>query len=500
MNVQNDPYTLLGISVDATEEDVKTAYRRIARRLHPDKNHHQGANHQFKEITDAYELLLDINRRRGYDSANGAREDKQPYNFTTRVTPSKRSMRPMDEDQVCYLLIEIVPSDLARLEHAEVLAESRLNLTLVIDRSRSMAEDGWLDRVKVSAHHIIDQLNEQDFISIVTFNDFAEVVVEAAPVKEKAQLKARISMMTAGGSTSISKGLEVGLEQNHKYLGDRLINHIVLLTDGQSYGDNDVSLTLAQAAIRDGITISAMGLGKDWNDRFLDQLATTTGGVSTFVRSSTQVARFLNEHVRSLSQAFAERMMLSIAPDPDIEIERAFKLAPSPQPVDYHDAVIPLGGLPLNRMISVLFQLGIPPLTDEGFRPLARVMVEGDILSNTLQRYQTVTDVSIGVSNSTYTEEPPAAMAEALGKLSLYQQQERVHEAIAIGDIPTATRRLNTLALRLEENGDHELAQQARLEAQVVQQTSNLSELGRKTLKYHTRALMLPAGLPAQPE
>jgi len=59
MQYQNDPYSILGLSKDASVEEVKIAYRRIARRLHPDVNpNNPGAAAQFQEITRSYEILM----------------------------------------------------------------------------------------------------------------------------------------------------------------------------------------------------------------------------------------------------------------------------------------------------------------------------------------------------------------------------------------------------------------------------------------------------------
>jgi molecular chaperone DnaJ len=63
-----DHYELLGVSRDATAEDIKKAYRRLARQHHPDVNPGDpAAETRFKEITVAYEVLSDPERRARYD-------------------------------------------------------------------------------------------------------------------------------------------------------------------------------------------------------------------------------------------------------------------------------------------------------------------------------------------------------------------------------------------------------------------------------------------------
>lgn len=60
-----DHYDILGVSRDATPEEIKRAYRKLARELHPDVN--PGAEEQFKEVTTAYEVLSDADKREMYD-------------------------------------------------------------------------------------------------------------------------------------------------------------------------------------------------------------------------------------------------------------------------------------------------------------------------------------------------------------------------------------------------------------------------------------------------
>lgn len=60
-------YEVLGVEKKASQEDIKKAYRALAKQYHPDKNKEDGAEEAFKEISAAYDTLKDENKRRTYD-------------------------------------------------------------------------------------------------------------------------------------------------------------------------------------------------------------------------------------------------------------------------------------------------------------------------------------------------------------------------------------------------------------------------------------------------
>jgi Ca-activated chloride channel family protein len=498
MNTKHDPYMILGIARSATTETIKEAYNQLLQRLHPNQNKYKAAAEQMHAINDAYNLLMDPVHRRRYDEKANAMLEEQKQTgayFHMRLTPSKRSIIPLPETQVVYLLVDIA----APQEGLKQLEEHNtpLNLTLIIDHSKSMEDEGRMNKVKAAAQTIITELAPDDVISVVAFNDRATVIIPAQTAQDKMALRARVSMIQPRGGTEIFQGLEAGYQQNRQYLDPQKANHIILLTDGRTYGDEDRCIELARKAAAEGMSISAMGLGTDWNDEFLDEIASITGGASTFIHSVNMVSEFMDEQVRNLSNAFAERVQLLVAPDPDVELEMAFKLAPHPQPLPHENGIIPLASLQGQRPISVLLQFQLLAEQATGFRNLARIAGMGDLMQQNARSYLTVGDLVVDVATQpTQAEAPPNAIVDALSKLTLYRMQEKAQEAIARGDYEEATRRLEYLSTRLLEMGEQQLGMQAQAEAQHIAQTRDFSdESVKKSIKYSTRALIEPGAV-----
>ena len=63
----NDYYGVLGVSRDASADEIKRAYRRLARELHPDVNDDPNTQERFKEVAAAYEVLSDPDKRQMFD-------------------------------------------------------------------------------------------------------------------------------------------------------------------------------------------------------------------------------------------------------------------------------------------------------------------------------------------------------------------------------------------------------------------------------------------------
>ncbi|MCX7966477.1 MAG: DnaJ domain-containing protein, partial [Syntrophorhabdaceae bacterium] len=69
MGTKKDYYEILGVSKNATDEDIKKAYRKLALKYHPDRNPgNKEAEERFKEINEAYAVLSDKEKRKQYDT------------------------------------------------------------------------------------------------------------------------------------------------------------------------------------------------------------------------------------------------------------------------------------------------------------------------------------------------------------------------------------------------------------------------------------------------
>ncbi len=79
MAVKRDYYEILGIDRNASPDEVKRAFRKLAKEHHPDRNHKEGSAERFKEVNEAYEVLSDEGKRSAYDRFGHAGAESQDF-------------------------------------------------------------------------------------------------------------------------------------------------------------------------------------------------------------------------------------------------------------------------------------------------------------------------------------------------------------------------------------------------------------------------------------
>ncbi len=221
-----------------------------------------------------------------------------------------------------------------------------------------------MDMVKANTIRMLRQMRPDDIISVVAFSDQAEVLVPAMHSPDLKHTEAQISLLQTGGSTEILHGSECGLNEVRRHLNPKKINHLLLLTDGHTYGDEEACYQLAREAANQGIGISGLGLGDKWNDEFLDRLASISGGSSIYISAPKDLHRYMEEKFNNLLRVFAENLTLEFECDKDVELRDAFRLSPEAGPLP-KKSPIRIGNLLSTKPLNVIFEFLIKSSLEE---------------------------------------------------------------------------------------------------------------------------------------
>lgn len=197
----------------------------------------------------------------------------------------------------------------------------KVNLALVVDTSGSM-EGRAIENARAASIAMVDELADGDRLAVVVFHSTSEVLVPSTPLDadSRAEVKAKLRAMKAQGTTDMGGGLQAGLDQVSAGLEPRGINRIVLLGDGVPNEDGAIR-SLAAAAGSRGVTITALGLGLDYNEALMGAVAQLSGGRFHYIEKSEEVAAFFKEEVLRLQGVFARNATLELVPGPGVRIE-----------------------------------------------------------------------------------------------------------------------------------------------------------------------------------
>jgi len=196
-------------------------------------------------------------------------------------------------------------------------ARPHANLVFLIDTSGSMQGPERLGLVKQSLAMLLEQLDADDTVSIVTYAGNAGTALEPTPVSQKGRILSVIQNLGAGGSTAGAEGIRQAYALAERSFDPEGVNRVILATDG----DFNVGITnqeelkgyIARQRAK-GVFLSVLGFGMgNYNDALMQTLAQNGNGTAAYIDTLSEARKTLVDEATST--------LFPIAKDVKIQIE-----------------------------------------------------------------------------------------------------------------------------------------------------------------------------------
>ncbi len=405
------------------------------------------------------------------------------------VRTNKPNFPVTNAPQMAYVLLEAMPTDVV------AAVQMPLNFALVLDQSGSMSGDK-MKNMKIAAKIAVDQMGPGDIVSIVTYDETARKIVTTQPVTDRAALHRQIDGIKDGGGTTMSVGMRAGLDLLRQNLGPGRASRMILLTDGQTFGDEPLCQQIAGEAGQSGIPITAYGLGEDWNQQLLEGIAHASAGVSDFIDDATphKIVDEFRRSVMSAQAAVVQNANLVLRLVQGVTPKNVWQVLPQISKLGHRalsdrDVQVFLGDLEKGQGRSVLVELMVPPRQTGRYR-IAQAELDYEVPLSNLTAQKVKADILLG-----FTGDPAQAaqvdpgVMNIIEKVTTFKLQTRALDDAAAGNVAGATQKLRAAATRLLEMGETELAADMQREATSLEQGGQMSAKGTKKISYATRKL-----------
>jgi len=222
-----------------------------------------------------------------------------------------------DNKSVAYVRINMTGFE---LEDAD--KRTPVNLAIILDKSGSMNGEK-IAQAKHAARNAVKRLGPNDIVSIVTYDSTVHVLVPATKLSDKQAVLNAIDRINANGSTALFGGISKGAHEVRKFLEVERVNRVILLSDGlANVGPSSPGELgeLGRSLGSEGISVTTIGLGLDYNEDLMTQLAMKSDGNHMFA-----------ENAKDIENAFARELgdVLSVvAKDVEIELDCADGIRP----------------------------------------------------------------------------------------------------------------------------------------------------------------------------
>ncbi len=308
-----------------------------------------------------------------------------------------------------------------------------LNLSLVIDRSGSMAGQK-LDYTRQAAQFLVQNLSEDDMLSIVLYNDKVETLLMPEPVKRKDAINERIATIEASGTTNLSSGWLEGCKLVMDNQDARYVNRVILMSDGlanRGVTDHAQLVQMAEQKLNEGASTTTMGLGNDFNEDLMMAMASSGGGAFYFIESPEVTPHIFHEELNGLLNVVGQNLTIGILPGPGVQLNN--QLNAYPVESDGQFTRFRIGDIFANEIKAMVMELGLPAYAESGPRQIATLRYEYDELSGD-ETYHRVLDLPVKIMIGMPQDQPRLPNVAVKDTVLLLKAAPGRKKAIRAGD------------------------------------------------------------------
>jgi Ca-activated chloride channel family protein len=351
------------------------------------------------------------------------------------------------QKQTSYLRVGLTGIPVKNVEQ-----RTPVNVAIVLDKSGSMTGEK-LRKAKEAALASIDRLGPNDIVSVIAYDQTVDVLVPATKISDRKMLRAAIERLSAGGSTALFAGVSKGAAEVRKFRDRQRVNRIILLSDGQANvgpsSPADLG-NLGASLIKEGITVTTLGLGLDYNEDLMTQLARKSDGNHYFIENSVDLARQFGYEFDDVLSVVAQEVTVRITCAPGV---RPVRVLGREADITGQAATTYVNQVYGNQEKYVLLEVEVPAERAGTERNLADVSVTYvNMASKASDRITRVASARFtGSASLVEANTNPAVMASAVEQIAV----ERNKQAVALrdqGKIEEARRVLLDNAAYLGEN------------------------------------------------
>jgi Ca-activated chloride channel family protein len=214
-----------------------------------------------------------------------------------------------DQKQTAYLRVAMTG-----LEQADAAHRTPVNVAIVLDRSGSMQGEK-IAKAKEAACMLVERLRADDIVSVVAYDSTVSVLVPATRASNKEEIVQGIRNLVAGSNTALFAGVSKGASEVRKFLDRQHVNRMILLSDGlanEGPSSPGVLGELGASLIREGISVTTIGLGRDYNEDLMTALAQKSDGNHVFAERPEDLVTAFNREFGDVTTVVAQDVRVTV--------------------------------------------------------------------------------------------------------------------------------------------------------------------------------------------